>query len=282
VFKILLTGSTGFIGSNILNKIKIDNKVFIIKRSHSKKKILKNKNIKLLEFNNYKTLSNKLKKIKVDIIIHCATHYKKNHKFSDIEKFASSNIVLGNIILDNLDILEPKKFINFSTIWEDSNGLKENPANLYAAYKKSFNSIIEYYKKRNPNIKFIDIILADTFGENDTRNKLINTLIKNHKKKEKTEIVSKKLFLNLLNVKDIVSAIEIIIKKNITPGKYLLKNHRYLSIYKLINYLNLNRNINIKTKWLSNTLVKNKILNYKTLKSWKPKKSNIRNIKDLF
>lgn len=282
MFKILLTGSTGFIGSNILNKIKIDNKVFIIKRSHSKKKILKNKNIKLLEFNNYKTLSNKLKKIKVDIIIHCATHYKKNHKFSDIEKFASSNIVLGNIILDNLDILEPKKFINFSTIWEDSKGLKENPANLYAAYKKSFNSIIEYYKKRNPNIKFIDIILADTFGENDTRNKLINTLIKNHKKKEKTEIVSKKLFLNLLNVKDIVSAIEIIIKKNITPGKYLLKNHRYLSIYKLINYLNLNRNINIKTKWLSNTLVKNKILNYKTLKSWKPKKSNIRNIKDLF
>ncbi len=282
MFKILLTGSTGFIGSNILNKIKIDNKVFIIKRSHSKKKILKNKNIKLLEFNNYKTLSNKLKKIKVDIIIHCATHYKKNHKSSDIEKFASSNIVLGNIILDNLDILEPKKFINFSTIWEDSNGLKDNPANLYAAYKTSFNSIIEYYKKRNSNIKFIDIMLADTFGENDTRNKLINTLIKNHKKKEKTEIVSKKLFLNLLNVKDIVSAIEIIIKKNITPGKYLLKNHRYLSIYKLINYLNLNRNINIKTKWLSNTLVKNKILNYKTLKSWKPKKSNIRNIKDLF
>ncbi len=282
MLKILLTGSTGFIGSNILNKIKIDSKVFLIKRAQSKKKSIKYKNIKLLKFNDYKTLSNKLKKIKVDIIIHCATHYKKEHKFSDIEKFSDSNIVLGNIILDNLDVLKPKKFINFSTTWVDNNGFKGNPANLYAAYKKSFNSILEYYKKKNSKIKFIDIVIADTFGKNDFRNKLINTLIKNHKRKKKTEIVSKRLFLNLLNVEDIVSAIEIIIKKNIASGKYLLKNSRYFNIYKLINYLNLSPNINIKAEWLSNALVKNKILNYKTLKNWKPKKSNIKNIKDLF
>jgi hypothetical protein len=125
-------------------------------------------------------------------------------------------------------------------------------------------------------------MIADTFGKNDTRNKLINTLIRNHKRKKITEIISKRLFLNLLNVEDIVSAIEIIIKKNIAPGKYLLKNSKYFNIYKLIGYLNLNRNIKIKVKWLSNVLVKNKMLNYKKLKSWKPKKSNIRNINNLF
>ena len=125
-------------------------------------------------------------------------------------------------------------------------------------------------------------MIADTFGKNDTINKLINTLIRNHKRNKITEIISKRLFLNLLNVEDIVSAIEIIIKKNIASGKYLLKNSQYLSIYKLINYLNLSRNINIRVKWLGNALVKNKILNYKKLKSWKPKKSNIKNIKDLF
>ena len=65
-------------------------------------------------------------------------------------------------------------------------------------------------------------------------------------------------------------------------SQILLKNSQYLSIYKLINYLNLSRNINIRVKWLGNALVKNKILNYKKLKSWKPKKSNIKNIKDLF
>ena len=55
--------------------------------------------------------------------------------------------------MDNLDILKPKKFINFSTIWEDSDGFRDNSANLYAAYKKSFNSIIEYYKKKTFQIR---------------------------------------------------------------------------------------------------------------------------------
>ena len=282
MLKILLTGSTGFIGSNILNEIKNNNKVFIIKRSKSKKKISKNKNIKLLKFSNYKTLSNKLKKIKVDIIIHCATHYKKNHKFNDIEKFIESNILLGNVILENLNNLKPRKFLNFSSTWEDSNGIKDNPANLYAAYKKSFGFILKYYKKKNPGIKFFDIIIGDTFGKNDSRSKLINTLIKNHKINKQTDIVSKRLFLNLLNVEDIVSAIKIIVYNNIPSGKYLLKNPKYFNIYKLINYLNLSENININARWLSDVLIRNKIFSYKSLKSWKPKKSNIKNIKDLF
>jgi len=43
---ILLTGATGFIGSNILKEIRLNNKVFIIQRFESKKKIKKTKNIK--------------------------------------------------------------------------------------------------------------------------------------------------------------------------------------------------------------------------------------------
>jgi len=78
VSNILLTGATGFIGSNILKKIRLDNNVFIIQRAVSKKKIKKTKNIKVITFKDYNTLSKKLKKIKVDTVIHCATHYKKN------------------------------------------------------------------------------------------------------------------------------------------------------------------------------------------------------------
>jgi len=38
VAKILLTGATGFIGSNILKKIKEGNQIFVIQRQSSKKK----------------------------------------------------------------------------------------------------------------------------------------------------------------------------------------------------------------------------------------------------
>lgn len=180
---ILLTGATGFIGSNILKEIRLDNKVFIIQRVVSKKKIKKNKNIKIITFEDYNTLSKKLKKIKVDTIIHCATHYKKKHYQKDINKFIQSNILLGNIILENIKELNAKKFINFSTTWEDSDNIENNPKNLYAAYKKGFNCIIQYYKKYFPNIKYIDLMIVDTFGENDKRKKLINTIKKNHSQK---------------------------------------------------------------------------------------------------
>ena len=279
---ILLTGATGFIGSNILKEIRLNNKVFIIQRFESKKKIKKTKNIKIITFKNYNILSNKLKKIKVDTIIHCATHYKKEHIQKDILKFIQSNILLGNIILENLKKLNAKQFINFSTTWEDFDNKENNPRNLYAAYKKSFNCLIQYYKKKIPNINFIDLMIVDTFGENDKRQKLINTLRNNYIKKKTSKIISKRLYLNLINVEDIVNAVKILLKNKIQPGKYILKNSNYFNLFELIEYINKNNNNNrIKVKWLSNTLIKDKILKYKKLKNWNPKKSNIKNVKDL-
>ena len=118
---ILLTGATGFIGSNILKQIRLDNNVFIIQKVASKKKIKKTKNIKIITFRDYNTLSKKLKKIKVDTIIHCATHYKRKHYQKDIYKFIQSNILLGNIILENINelnliIFAPSFFCNLHVI----------------------------------------------------------------------------------------------------------------------------------------------------------------------
>ena len=280
---ILLTGATGFVGSNILKEIQLKNKVYVIQRVKSKKKIKKNRNIKIINFNNYNSLSNKLKKIKVDVIIHSATYYKKDHIFQDIYKFAESNILLGNVILENMNTLNAKQFINLSTTWEDDNNVINNPKNLYAAYKKGFSCIIQFYKKKLPNTKFIDLIITDTFGENDDRKKLINTIRQNYRNKKVTKIVSKKLYMNLIHVDDVTNAIKIILKDKIQSGKYILKNSNYFNIYKLIEFINKNKKKldKVKIKWLSSKLTKNKILKYKKLKSWNPKKSNINNIKDL-
>ena len=55
MFNILLTGASGFIGSNILNKIKLENKVYVIQRKKTKIKIKKDKNINVIEFNNFES-----------------------------------------------------------------------------------------------------------------------------------------------------------------------------------------------------------------------------------
>ena len=238
------------------------------------------KNVKVINFKNYEILHSKLKKIKVDIVIHCATHYTKVHEFSDIKKFCNSNLLLGNIILENLNNMKVSKFINFSTVWEDDNAKKNNIKNLYAAYKKSFSIILNFYKKNIKKVKFYELMILDTFGKNDHRKKIINTLKLNYQKKKTTKIISKNLYVNLLNISDIISAINLILKRSIIPKKYLLKNKSDTKISDLVKTFNKWNKKQLKVKWNSNSLVKSRIYPYDKLKGWKPSNSNIKDVID--
>ena len=144
--KILITGASGFIGSNIVKNISKANKIFIISRDKKKKN--NQKNLKFINYEKFDELNSKLKKIKIDIVIHCATHYVKEHSYNDIQRFANSNILFGNIILENLNKMKVKKFINLSTVWENYNSIKDDNPNLYSVYKKSFSHLINFYKKK--------------------------------------------------------------------------------------------------------------------------------------
>ena len=276
--KILLTGSSGFIGSNILNSFSKDYKFYILVRKKPIKRYLKNKNIKIIKFKKYNSLNSKLKKIKIDTVIHCATHYVKDHKFQDIEKLCHSNLIFGNIILENLKNLKASKFINFSTVWEDSNAKKDNIENLYSAYKKNFSTILSFYKKNLKKVNFYELMVSDTFGNNDQRKKIIHTLKMNYHKNKSTAIISKNLYMNLLNVSDIINAIELILKKNVIPKKYSITNTFNIKILDLIKIFNTQSQKRLKVKWLSNRKIKYKIYPYDKLNGWKPRNSYIKDI----
>ena len=274
---ILLTGSTGFIGSELLKYLSNYNKVYITVRKKYKIN-LNNKNINKIYFNSYKNLSYNIKKLKIDTVVHCATHYVKDHNFEDIKELSESNILFGNIILENLKIMRVKKFVNFSTVWENYDGKKDNYYNLYSAYKAGFGKIISFYKKENKNIKFLNLVISDTFGVRDKRKKLVNLLKTNYKRNLVTKVISKNLYINLLNVKDIVNAIGLILKKNHKSDTYILKNKHNFKIYDIIKKIDKYSQKKIKIKWLSNKIIKEKIYKFKTLKGWKPKNSDIKDI----
>ena len=274
---ILITGSTGFIGSNLLALLYKKNKLILLIRSKKKISSLKKKYPKLrcIYFNTYKNLDHKLKKIKVDIILHAATHYVKNHSKNDIEKLANSNMVFGNTILDNLKQMKVKKFINFSSVWENYNGIKDNILNLYSVYKKSFSLLMTFYEKLYPTTKFYNLNISDTFGKNDKRKKLINTLRVNFKKNELTNIISSKLHMNLVNIIDIINCVNLIINKSFKSGNYSLVNSKNYSTLEIINEHKKNNKKKIKVKWLSNKIIKEKIYMYKKVPGWKLYFSNL-------
>ena len=278
--RLLLTGSSGFIGSQILSEFSKDYIIFITSRN-KKKKYFKSKNINEINFQNYDELNRNLKKIKIDVIIHCATHYVKNHTYKDIKKLVESNILFGNIILENIEQMHVKKIINFSTVWENYNGKKDNLLNLYAAYKKSFSILLKYYEKKYLKVNFYNLMISDTFGKSDKRKKIINVIRKNYRENKSTSIISRNLYLNLLNISDIINAIRLILKKKIKSGTYLLKNKNNFCINKVIREFNKNTKKKIKIRWLSKKTINEKIFDFNKLKHWKPENSNIQKISEL-
>ena len=126
-------------------------------------------------------------------------------------------------------------------------------------------------------INFLNLTLSDTFGLKDKRNKLINILRLNYKKNRVTKIVSRNLYMNLLNVTDVENAIDLILKKNYRSGTYILKNNRIFKVIDLINNINKNRK-KIRVKWLSNKILKEKTYKFTVLKNWKPVNSKIEDI----
>jgi nucleoside-diphosphate-sugar epimerase len=276
--KILITGSTGFIGSHIKEYLLKKNYLVIdILRKKNKKKIKKiYKNYKPIFYNNIYDLEKKIKKIQYNIIINCATFYSKNYDCKTVLELIKTNILFSTlIIIGNQKNL--KKIINFDTMMQHSIDENFNPMNVYAITKFAHKNISKFIISKNKNIKFYNFKLYETFGLNDKRNKLIPSIIKNYKKNKFTNIVSNNLEMNFTDINNIIQIIEKILNKNLyTPKEYILKNYKSVNIRELINECNQKLKKKIKVKYLSS-----KKINLIRIKNSRIQNMNLKsNIKD--
>jgi len=276
--RILITGATGFIGSNIINLL-LEKKIYIydILRQKNKnnkciKKLQREKNYFPIFYKKFNDLEEKLKKININTVINCATYYSTKNDIETIEKLIQTNIIFCSIILETLK-KKIKKFINFGSMMEYSNGNNFSPKNFYAITKFSFQKIEEFYKKNNPKIKFYDLKLYETYGDNDKREKIIPTIIRKYSQNKKVTIVSKNLAMNFVHIESLMSAVKMIIENQIQEGEYCIKNKKFTKIKEIIDSLNKKIKKKIKTKYLSSkkfSYYNNKLKNFPY---WSDKKS---------
>ena len=276
--KILITGSTGFVGSNILNLL-LKKNVYIYDVLRNKNKenkkirdLKKNKNYSPIFYKKFNDLERELKKIKIDIVINCATYYTGKNDIKNIENLVQTNIIFCSVILESLKN-KIKKFINFGSMMEYSHSNQFSPKNFYAITKYTFQKIEEFYKLNYKNIKFYDLKLYETYGDNDVRKKIIPTIIKSYSKNKSVKIVSKNLIMNFVHIESLVKVIYMIIFNKIKEGEYCLKNNKFIKIQKLINTLNKKLKKKIKVKYLSSKNISNSTKQLKKFPYWNDKKN---------
>ena len=186
--KILLTGATGFLGSALLHKLTdlgID--VVVVGRTASDN-----------------CLSDGLSHEKpIDGCVHLATCYLPSHTEEQIQDLIESNVLFGTRIAEAAVKLGCKWFINAATFWQHaSDGA---PVNLYAATKEAFQDVLAYYNTAQ-GLKFANLELTDTYGENDPRKKLVNLWCKALYTKTSLPMSQGRQEVELLHRDDVVAA----------------------------------------------------------------------------
>jgi nucleoside-diphosphate-sugar epimerase len=207
----LLTGATGFVGSNLVPYLLHENwDVHIVARFKSDTASLKKKfpDVKVHKSAlDSESLTVVLEKSQPDVVFHVASLFLAHHEQQDISSLLASNLAFGINLLEAMVQFDSKttRFVNTSTSWEHFENHHYNPVNLYAATKKAFGDVLQYYVQAN-GVQAITLKLFDTYGPGDTRPKLLNLLLESMKTGGTLELSLGMQKIDLVHIDDVVSA----------------------------------------------------------------------------
>lgn len=176
---VVVTGATGFIGSNLTRRLlKEGFDVHIIVRRSSNLITLNDviENIRIHVHNGTTSrMISIIRAIQPSCVFHLASYFLADHTKNDITSLITSNILFGTQLLEAMKTCGVKNIINSSTSWQYYNSSNFNPVCLYAATKQAFEDLLFYYVEVE-DFRVISIQLYDTYGPNDPRNKIFKIL----------------------------------------------------------------------------------------------------------
>ena len=193
--KILFTGSKGFIGKNVLKTLENDYEIYEISRdrkycTNNKKRFYFDLNSKKLP----KNLIEKIKKINIDCIIHLAFKVNKIKKSNSIDLF-QSNLAISLNMIEITKLIQPKIFINFSSVsvYPSSNYLNNelcytDPSNnndFYYGLSKLNSEFLYNYTLKDIKLRLIHLRVAQVLDSKMPKNRIYAKFISQIKKNNK-------------------------------------------------------------------------------------------------
>jgi nucleoside-diphosphate-sugar epimerase len=210
---ILLTGGTGFLGSNLLIKL-LDSgfNLVVLKRATSN---LSRVAMVYDRVTWYDIPENKIDEIfrahEIDVIIHCATNYGRG----DIDP---SIVLEANMFLP-LSLLELGRKNNVSCFINTDTILNKR-INLYSLSKSQFLDWLKYYAE---HMTCINIALEHFFGPHDDKTKFVSNIIDQLlNKSRRIELTPGEQKRDFIYIDDVVEAFMRILSRRDSLGKDFL------------------------------------------------------------
>lgn len=192
--KALLIGASGFLGRNLYQAF--DDRGYEVAklsfRPHKEHIFCDNLKSLLLEF-------------KPDCIINAASSQESGDNPKSLIELNSSNILLNSFIAWGINTYHAKcSLITFGSYWQYRNNVRM-PFNAYAASKSAAECMLEHYVQ--DGLKVIWFFLSDTYGQNDTRNKIVNSMVNSIKNETQLNMTAGEQYIDLIHISDVSEAV---------------------------------------------------------------------------
>lgn len=271
--KILLTGSSGFIGNNFLNYLnKSKHNILAVYNTKKPKVEKKSSNISFLKYDIKKKLPKKIIKFNPEVVFHLAWQGIPNFNFINSElNYKNSYIFLKSLI----EQTKVKKLIVSGSCFEYYNIKNKEKFEKYKYFihaKKNLYYLLKHicYEKKI-SLGWFRIFFV--YGEGQRKNSLIPYILRSLKKGKTPKIFNINEENDYIHVDDVSSLFMRIIKTKFKSDIYDLGSGKLTSVHKILNI--------IKKKMILDKLKIQNKKNYK--KSFKKKlKANMIKVLNTF
>jgi len=284
---VVITGSNGFLGSNLVSHF-IEQGVVVkaIVRKKSNCELLAELPCEIVVYDgSLESLSSVIDENSV--VIHTASYYVAEHKSSDLEMLVESNVLFGLRLLEAMKVSGANRIINIGTSWQSFEGIERRPVNLYAVTKQAFEDLLSYYCDAE-SFKAISLRLFDTYGENDSRMKILKLLITTGVNGESLDMSPGEQVIDLVHVNDVCSAVlqaYFIVNSQNGLSSYNVSSGKRLSLKGLVNLVEKETGLTLDIRWGEKHYRKREVMvpcESKPLLNWNPKQDLKNSIKAIY
>jgi len=246
--KLLITGGLGFVGSHLVDSlVKKNHKIMILTKTLSKKKNIRKSakkiQIEKMDLTNFQQLGKIIEKFKPDVIIHLAGNASHSKSFENPLKDIDSNAKTTLFMLEKIRKLNTQcKFILGSTFIVIGKPKKLpvtentpcNPTTIYGTNRLSSEYFCKIYHEvygLHTNI----FRITNSYGPREQiipKKNAVNFLIYKSFKKEEISIYNQgKFFRDFIYIDDVISGINIILKKGKSGELYWISSGKRTWFY---------------------------------------------------
>ena len=206
--RVLITGITGYIGSNLARGLLPDCEVYGLAREPVNETYIADirEQVRLLVCDgSYASVETALREAAPELVYHLAAYYTGARGASDTPKLLAANVALGGYLLEAMCSAGCGALVFASSVMAHYGGAAYRPLNLYAATKRAMSDLIAYYTDAGL-LRAVTLVLSDTYGPGDQRPKILNLILHAAQNGEPIDLSDVKQEYDVVYIDDVVRA----------------------------------------------------------------------------